>query len=207
MTLTVLRLPIGISVALMAQRTLAEFLPWLLLLILVDYLDGATGRRLGVDTHARRILDVTLDRLITHGCLIVAVAHHPQFIGFYLPLIIRDSTASIGFLTALRRGFLIVGDSSHRLTSLSNAALAAALVGGNAPLTVAVGTIAFLLNWAFFGDHVLSYMTTSRRRSSRPRPLILVQSRSISVLLGRPWALLARSPAERSQVPELLRES
>jgi phosphatidylglycerophosphate synthase len=126
----------------------------LLVLIIVDVVDGAVARAFDVETPLRRLVDSTVDKISIHSASIAVVILEPTLLALYLPLALRDALLSTGSLWCLaRRHILIAGGPQHRAASLSYACLGFSALALSPAFVVAFGLFAWIVNYALIADY------------------------------------------------------
>ncbi len=166
----------------------------LLLVILADVFDGVIARRLGVDGVRRRFLDAAVDRFSIHSVYAFALWTHPQYCGWYWPLLVRDLIVVLGywcFVKPTRR--IIVGSGWHKWSSLSLALLGLLVVAESASAVAIVAPITIGIAYLLLADYLGLVLATRRAQIQmqwddngviRARGLLGIQTLS-SYITGR----------------------
>ncbi len=158
----------GVMNALTLSRLLLTALLWvaigqglwqtitvLLVVIVADVLDGVIARGLGVDGVQRRFLDAAVDRFSIHSAYAVALWTHPQYLGWYWPLLTRDLLIITGYFAFVRPSHQIITGSAWHKWSNCTLAVLALLVVADIPVAVMLAApFVIIVGYVLLADYI-----------------------------------------------------
>lgn len=127
----------------------------LLAAIIADILDGVIARACLADGFSRRLIDAIVDRFSIHSTYAAALWSHPQYAGWYWPLLVRDLLVISGYCVLIRpRREFITGSRCHTASSLSLALLGFVVVLDNQPVVMLCGIVAIVIGYVLLIDYL-----------------------------------------------------